>query len=258
MKDLREYNVADYHDLVYCLKPYNNLVYLRDIWDAGKRKFLSTPSLIKKAILVETNGWFHLYYNSIDALQQIIRLLPDNMDIKFAALPVELWETVKKRWPHLLFIHHHVCHIKKKTLYPCDYPITPLQVEDIGFLVRNQPYIDEYGGESYLKHRIKKGLTACIRFKVELIAWEIFHDDGTMGFLRVKESYRRQGLGLAIQAYLANKVIDVGKKALGYVSIYNCASLRLMQELNMVAVDRVSWVRKFTPEEFTRYKQGIY
>jgi len=248
-----------YPDLTFNMKPYNNKITLKHTWNHNHQKtFWSTPDLMEQAVLIDNCGWFQMFYNSIDALEHVICLMPQDLEVKFVALPAQLWETIKNRWSGLHFNNHAVYCLNENVPFSSDFDIVPIAASDVDYIAANQPYLEEYGGKSYLEHRVNCGLTACVRHKGKLIAWEILQDDGSMGFLRVADDFRRQGIGTAVQAYLAEMVLKNGMNPLCHVGLVNKSSANLMEKLNMTVVDHVSWVRKRTPKEIARYEKGVF
>lgn len=262
MSRLEHFKISDYKELSYLGKVYANKIFLKNVYDNNDKELITIPKLIDKAILLKAGGWYHMLYNSLENLAEVIKEIPTNtnQEVKFAALPKELFELVKEKWPELHFhIHNVYCYSdQEQIILPFKYEVSPLNLTDVDFLSVNQPYLDEYGGTSYLQHCIETELTACVRVNGQLVGWELFHEDGTMGSLRVIREYRKNGIGEAIQAYLINKVLEVGLSPFCYVSIYNTSSNRLMQKLGMQVIDNVCWARKRTQEEIEDLKTGVF
>jgi GNAT superfamily N-acetyltransferase len=136
--------------------------------------------------------------------------------------------------------------------------VRSLEEKDAAFLMEHQPYVEEYGGLDYLLYRIRTGLTAGVEIAGQLAGWEVFQDDGTLGFLRVLETYRGRGYAGALHGWLAARVREAGWKAISHVSIFNRRMLAIALPGGARKIGEVAWARRRTPEEIARLEKGLF
>ena len=259
MVNLEYFKIKDNAHLEYKGQSYLNSILLKNIWDNGQRNIIGLKESLDKAALLEVNGWYHFLYNSEEDIAKLIKHLPVNPFPKFAALPLSLKKLVKEKWSTLDFIDHYIYEYKpSQKEFKSPVKIRPMKEEDLDYFFSNQPYIDEYGGKDYILHRIKSGFTACAEVDSKLVGWEIMQDDGTLGFLRVEDNYKRQGIGLALHHSLSQKIINSGYKSICHISVFNTSSIKLAEKMKMIKHGISSWVRFRTPLEIKRFREGYF
>lgn len=238
-----------------------NPTYLDETFIGRNGKILSFPGDHRRALVVLINGWYHCYYKRDFMLLPIFESLPAQPPPKIAALPMQHWKSVKARWPQLDVIQHQLlehAQVPDSWQEAQAWKTDQLEIRDIQRVLDHQPYLDEYGGLEYLLHRVRSGATACIRINGEVVAWELQNDDGTMGFLRVLGDHRRKGMGTALKTALAERIRQQGRRAQGFISVYNSSAQGLARSLQCSSLGSFGWVRERTPEEINRFRSGSY
>lgn len=248
---------ARFSHLVFRNEPGTNPVRLGDLWQREGDRFLADAADPEGAILYRRADWWHALHNRPEALAALLATLPDEPEPRFAALPPHQWDQVRERWPGLYFNVHLT--LESEPGPPAlGIPVRSLEEKDAAFLMEHQPYVEEYGGLDYLLYRIRTGLTAGVEVDGGLAGWEVFQDDGTLGFLRVLEPFRGRGYAGALHAWLAARVRGAGWKAISHVSAYNRKMLSIALPAGARKIGEVAWARRRTAEEIARLEQGLF
>lgn len=258
---LQGFRLSHYPGLCFRRSPKHNPLTLAKLWqDGGRRQLLSCPKLLERAALLPgENGWYQCLYNDVEALVELIARLPKSPPPKLVAAPEETKRILSHRWPGIHFNDHQVYTLDRERLPTDPKPLSTLRAGDLGELLRRQPYVDEYGGASYLAHRIATGLSSCVRKDGRLVAWGLVQDDGSIGFLRVVESHRSRGLGAAVGIDLAARAVSAGLRPLAHVSTLNRASLALVERCGARPLGRVeTWARYRSRAEIEAYERGAF
>jgi GNAT superfamily N-acetyltransferase len=243
-------------DLVFRGDPGTNPVRLGGLWHRAGEQLLTDPEDPEGAVLYRRDRWWHLLHNRPEALGRLIAALPSDPEPCFAALPPHQWALVRTRWPRLhLNVHLTLESEPRETSFE-GAPIRPLQEGDAAVLLERQPYVEEYGGLDYLLHRIRSGFTAGVEVDRQLVGWEILQDDGTLGFLRVAEPFRRRGYARALHTWLALRVREAGWKAISHVSAHNKRMLALTIPAGARQIGQAAWVRRRSAEEIDALERG--
>lgn len=99
----------------------------------------------------------------------------------------------------------------------------------------------------YVADRIQAGVMFGAFVDGNLAGFVGEHSEGSMGMLEVFPAYRRQGLGMALESFQINRLLDQGRVPFDQVIVGNDRSYRLQQKLGMVlSQDTISWAH---PEE---------
>jgi ribosomal protein S18 acetylase RimI-like enzyme len=256
---------SPYRELRFQAEAWANPVRLGEIFGGAEGTFLALPGRVAEAVLYETGGWFHGLYNRRETLLELIDHLPAEPEPKFVALPELAWARVRERWPELHFNDHEIFRYRPAGAPPRPLPepapeaeMSALAAKDVPVLLRHQLYLDEYGGEPYLRARIEAGRSLGVRLDGQLVGWEIVQSDGTLGFLRVLPPYRRRGLATLLHRRLSLSMSEQGLASICHISHDNPASLALAARLGMESLGRVSWVRRRTREEIREYEEGRF
>lgn len=248
---------AHFQSLSFQGEDFLNYVRLEDLWCPSGAVFLAQKKDPEGAIVYQRGNWYHSLYNSHESLSRVIAHLPQGGDVRFAALPEKQWNLARERWPNLHFNENLVIEYKAEVEVPLDIgALRPLREGDVDFLMEHQLYLDEYGGKDYLLHRIEKGVTSGIEIEGDLVGWELLQDDGTLGFLRILESFRGKGAGRSLHYDLARKVQGLGKRAISHVSIYNRRVVKIVEAGWGEVQGKVAWVRNRSPEQVAWLERG--
>ncbi len=99
----------------------------------------------------------------------------------------------------------------------------------------------------YVEDRIQAGVVFGAFVDGCLAGFVGEHSEGSMGMLEVFPAYRRRGLGMALESFQINRLLDQGRVPFDQVIVGNDRSYRLQQKLGMVlSQDTISWAH---PEE---------
>ena len=130
----------------------------------------------------------------------------------------------------------------KNTTYKKSLLAEKLEENDAYFIYEKLGNKEEYTVE-YLKERIKKDVSAGIKFNGELAAWGLTHDDKTIGFLYVLEKYRNKGYASEILKSLISQKEEMGEKT--YLNVFkkNDKSNNLMRKLKLKYTKDVYWIK---------------
>ncbi len=206
--------------------------------------------------------WVHLVCPRREDMEPLLeRLVPE--DRCFAQL--RDWmvpELLREREPLWTFT-------ALRLLLPPDAPritvpgvaVGPLDPGEAG-LVRARSTYSEYMEESYVRSRIARGLSACVRVGGEPVAWAMTHDDSAIGFLHVLERWRGRGYARAVTADLVRRLREMGRIPFVQIEEDNRPSLSLAAGLGFVPEGRVSWLetawrRHPAPDEVSAGREGF-
>lgn len=117
-----------------------------------------------------------------------------------------------------------------------------LSTDDASFIMKNAKYKD-YLSLDYIIERIQNGLSSCIRVNDELASWALTHDDGSLGFLQVMDSFKRQGFGISTTISLAQKVIDKGKIPFANIELDNLNAINLVNKIGFKKDRKITWLK---------------
>ncbi len=223
MNKLVQLKVKDISNFQFKQNGQVNIVKIGDMWHGKERKFYGLNSKSKEALIMIINGWIHCYYNSVDSLTTLIKLIPKNINPKFAALPKSQWDIVKEKWPKLDFINHEIYEylLNNKQNNFTQVKFKDLTLNELAIVLDKQPYIEEFGTKEYVKSRILSGFTCSAFYNNNLVGWEIMNDDNTLGFLRVIDGFKNRGIGTYLHKYLSLKVKNSNLKSICFISKYN-------------------------------------
>ena len=98
-------------------------------------------------------------------------------------------------------------------------------------------------GEDYLRERLEDGELFGCYFGNDLIGFCGVHAEGSIGFLRVFDQYRRKGYGISLTNYAINYQLAKGVTPYIQINVSNNASLALAGKMGFsIAAGRVFWL----------------
>jgi len=120
--------------------------------------------------------------------------------------------------------------------------IKELKSDDADFIFEHSHY-QKFTSKAYIKERIKKDCSAGIFVQGELAGWGLTHDDGAIGFIHVRDDFRKQGYaGLIMQKLITDKRKDNNDIFLN-VELDNLKAKKLFFSLGF-EFDRItSWIK---------------
>lgn len=123
-----------------------------------------------------------------------------------------------------------------------DISLLPVDPEWIPELYAQSDYKD-YTSEAYIRDRLLRDISVCIKDNGKLAAWAFTHDDGSLGFLHVRLEYRRRGYGSQILRALIRMRAIEGKAIFCNIVPENGASIRMVEKLGFRQDRQISWLK---------------
>lgn len=118
------------------------------------------------------------------------------------------------------------------------FEIKPLTKENLEFVCEN--YDDDKG---YIENRIEYGMIGAFDKKGNCVGFIGFHEEGSVGLLKVVPEYRRLGIGIALEKKMINRCISDGKIPFGHVVVGNEKSMCLQKKIGMeISENIVTWI----------------
>lgn len=134
---------------------------------------------------------------------------------------------------------YQACYTKREPLPVRHKDIRLLTIADVGYVSANY----QIGGEDYIRERIRAKAMYGAFVEEKLAGFAGIHDDGSLGMLFVEETYRRRGLGEALEAYVINRQREMGYIPYAHITAGNEASLRLQERLGLyLSGDTIWWL----------------
>lgn len=120
--------------------------------------------------------------------------------------------------------------------------IKELKSDDADFIFENSHYQD-FTSKPYIKERIELDSSAGIFIQGELAGWGLTHDDGAVGFIHVRDDFRKQGYaGLIMEKLIADKRKD-NRDVFLNVEMDNLKAKKLFYSLGFEFDRIISWVK---------------
>lgn len=212
-----------------------------------------------RAIFLRAGSWRRAFYNDLASLEALLLAVPTEPAPRFVALPESVWPICSKRWPSLHFHEHDLWRCPPQVRCDVAQGVEILHEGDLDQCAAMQPYAGEYGGRDYLEWLIRRQRGRGVRAARRLRAVGFVLDDNAIGFVRVADQDRRRGWGSALLQSLTIAARGAANEALGFVSVLNTASQRLVAENGWLRTEiRTAWVRERTPEEIQAYQEGRF
>ena len=196
-----------------------------------------------KAFIVNTHDfWVYFLCDNIDDFINLFEITSKKYT-HFAAL--ENWMKIiieeKSLTDWMLESYEYVCDMENMT-YKKSSLAEKLEENDAYFIYDSLENKEEYTVD-YLKERIKKDVSAGIKFNGELAAWGLTHDDKTIGFLYVLDKYRNKGYATDILKTLISQKEEMGEKT--YLNVFkkNDKSNNLMRKLEFKYTKDIYWIK---------------
>ncbi len=130
--------------------------------------------------------------------------------------------------------------------------VVPLE-EDEAHEINEYWGLGESDSTDYIKHRIKNGPAYGIYRDSELVAWSLTHrvteDAMMLGFLHVKEEWRRKGFAKAITEKLCQDALEQGVTPVVDIFKDNSESLELAYDLGFEKIGEGHWFSGRVPSE---------
>ncbi|MEC9490928.1 MAG: GNAT family N-acetyltransferase [Halanaerobiales bacterium] len=120
--------------------------------------------------------------------------------------------------------------------------IRELKSKDADFIFAHSHYQD-FTSKAYIKDRIAADCSAGIFINKELAAWGLTHDDGAVGFIHVREDFRKRGYAHLIMEKLIKNKRKNGKDVFLNVEPNNLKAKKLFYSLGFEFDRIISWIK---------------
>ena len=125
-------------------------------------------------------------------------------------------------------------------------PVRFKDIRPLGIEYLEQILTDYHAcSKEYIKMRMEAGAFYGAFDKEQLIGFIGTHAEGSMGMLFVKEDYRCQGIGTALESYLINLQIGRGEIPYCQINVGNAVSVRVQEKLGLYfSKEKIYWLHK--------------
>lgn len=112
---------------------------------------------------------------------------------------------------------------------------------DSSYLEKLIVQYDGPAGKDSIRKRLSEGRMFGAFLKGELAGFIGVHAEGGMGLLEVYETYRRQGVAIALEGYCINHLLSEGQTPFCHVLNENVPSIRLQEKLGLYPAKKKTW-----------------
>jgi ribosomal protein S18 acetylase RimI-like enzyme len=120
--------------------------------------------------------------------------------------------------------------------------IRQLKSKDADFIFNHSHYQD-FTSKAYIRERIEADCSAGIFIKGELAGWGLTHDDGALGFIHVRENFRKRGFARLIMQQLIRDKRENKKNVFLNVEPDNLKAKKLFYLLGFEFDRMISWIK---------------
>jgi len=132
--------------------------------------------------------------------------------------------------------------IENKRSIESEFKIRDLETKDADFIFAHSHYQD-FTSKAYIRERIAADCSAGIIIKGELAAWGLTHDDGALGFIHVREAFRKKGFARLIMENLIKDKCKDKKNIFLNVEPGNLKAKKLFYSLGFEFDREISWIK---------------
>jgi RimJ/RimL family protein N-acetyltransferase len=185
-----------------------------------------------------------------EALLTLLDFLEGGKEYRFHAVDRNIANLIRERFdvfkddPSWLYVLP-----KRELRGEVRHEVTPLRAEDAETI--NEYWNPGEDSTRYIRSRIEKGLAFGIRVDGELVAWDATHletDNAVMlGFLYVKDGFRKMGFALSITTTMGNTVLQKRKTPICHIFKDNEPSIRFTEEMGFKRRGEQVWIRAVKP-----------
>lgn len=149
---------------------------------------------------------------------------------------------VRHKWANKIVaargaVWHEPCHLLYYPKTECEieilHPVRSLRPEGAALINEHWKY-GEGNAEDHIRERIEKGPTTACDDEEGMVAWNLTHSDGSMGFIHTMERARRKGYAQSVAGALIRKILDLDETPFCYVVKGNEASLDFSAHIGLV------------------------
>jgi len=120
--------------------------------------------------------------------------------------------------------------------------VRELKNKDADFIFKHSHYQD-FTSKAYIRERIEVDCSAGVIVKGELAAWGLTHDDGAVGFIHVRETFRKRGFARMIMESLIRDKRENNKDVFLNVEPDNFKAKKLFYSLDFEFDRVISWIK---------------
>lgn len=131
---------------------------------------------------------------------------------------------------------------KNENNLDAEFKLKRLKADDADFIFANSHY-QQYTSKAYIKERIEADCSAGIFVAGELAAWGLTHDDGALGFIHVRNNFRKKGFGRLIMKQLIRDKIANKQAIFLNVEPDNLKAKKLFASLGFEFDRMISWIK---------------
>lgn len=129
------------------------------------------------------------------------------------------------------------CYTQKNPLPVRHKDIRPLEEEYLACLMKHY-----YGQDKeYLRKRAAAGALYGAFVDGRAVGVSGWRSDGSLGLLYVEEDFRRQGIGVSLEAFCINRQLEMGYVPYGQIDVSNEAAKRLQERLGLYMSGESLW-----------------
>lgn len=185
-----------------------------------------------------------------EALVVLLDSLESGKEYRFHAVDRNIADLIREKFdvfrddPSWLYV------LPKRTIRgEVRHEVTPLEPDDAEAI--NEYWNPGEDSTAYIRSRIENGPAFGIRVDGELVAWDATHletDNAVMlGFLYVKEAFRKKGFALSIATTMGNAVLQKFKTPICHIFKDNEPSIKLTEEMGFKRRGEQVWLRAAKP-----------
>lgn len=126
--------------------------------------------------------------------------------------------------------------------FETEFRLRKLKANDANFIFAHSHY-QQFTSKAYIKERIRADCSTGIILNGELAAWGLTHDDGALGFIHVRENFRKRGFARLIMQQLIRDKRESKKDIFLNVEPDNLKAKKLFYSLGFEFDRLISWVK---------------
>ena len=123
-----------------------------------------------------------------------------------------------------------------------EFKLRRLKPDDTNFIFAHSHY-QQFTSKAYIKERIKADCSAGIIIDEKLAAWGLTHDDGALGFIHVREDFRKRGFARLIMQKLISDKRKNKKDVFLNVEPNNLKAKKLFNSFGFEFDRMISWIK---------------
>lgn len=123
-----------------------------------------------------------------------------------------------------------------------EFKIRELKAEDADFIFAHSHY-QEFTSKAYIRERIEADCSAGIIINGKPAAWGLTHDDGALGFIHVREAFRKRGFACLVIEKLVRDKREGKKDIFLNVEPDNFKAKKLFYSLGFEFDRMISWIK---------------